>query len=141
MWTLLLLACPQSAPETLAQGAGPAGVPLASLQPASAQQELILEAGVLRIDGALSQPCPGRVRVDVLTQAQAEQPLTTLALWPGARRFQILAPAGQALWLTAVCDANSDGLLDTEHDQVTEILSLGQVAEGEVREVRLVWTP
>lgn len=140
MWTLLLLACPQAAPDEIPPSA-PQGVPLASLQPASAQQALLLEPGVLRIDGALSEPCAGRVRVDVLTDPEAEQPLTTLALWPGARRFQILAPAEHALWLTAVCDANSDGVLDTAHDRVTEILSLGRVASGEVREVRLDWTP
>lgn len=111
-----------------------------SLKPSSAQQELVLDPGVLRIDGQLSETCPGRVRVDVLTDTTATLPLTTLALWPGASRFQILAPAGDPLWITAVCDANLDGLLDTDNDRVTEILSLGRVPAGEVRSVRLSWT-
>lgn len=136
MW-IFLIACAQEAP--LVETPAAQAVPLAELQAQAPQQALVLEPGVVRIDGQLSAPCSGRVRVDVLPAQDAGQPLTTLALWPGARRFQILAPGEQALWVTAVCDGNLDGLLDTENDQVTELLELGSPGAGQVLPVTLTW--
>lgn len=136
MW-IFLMACVQEAPPVPSQAIQ--AVPMAELQAQAPQQALVLEPGVVRIDGHLSAPCSGQVRVDVLPAQDAPQPLTTLALWPGAERFQILAPGDQALWVTAVCDGNLDGLLDTRNDQVTELRSLGSPQAGQVVPVALTW--
>jgi hypothetical protein len=135
MW-ILLMACLDQPPPAQAPVAS---VSLTALQAQAPQQRLALEAGVVRIDGSLSTPCAGRVRVDVLPAADAAQPLTTLDLWPGAERFQVLAPGDQPLWVTAVCDGNQDGHLDTENDQVTELRSLGTPAAGQILPVELSW--
>lgn len=136
MW-IFLLSCAQESAPIAAQAAR--SVPLAELQAQAPQQDLVLEPGVVRVDGALSAACSGRVRVDVLPGRDATQPLTTLKLWPGAKRFQVLAPGDQELWVTAVCDGNLDGLLDTKNDQVTQLESLGVPRAGQVLPVSLTW--
>lgn len=136
MW-FFLMACSQPGPPAPTQAEH--SVSLAALQAQAAQQDLVLDPGVVRIDGTLTTPCQGRVRVDVLPSQHAAQPLTTLALWPGAKRFQVLAPGNQPLWVTAVCDGNQDGELDTENDRVTQLQSLGSPEPGGVLQVELSW--
>lgn len=141
--TYLLLACATDVVDPVsAASPKPRSVAMADLK-ASTSQDVVARADHVAIQGTLAAPCAGVVRVD-LVEHNAQPgalPVTALDLWPGATEFRILAPEGHVLGLTAVCDRNADGLLDSENDQVAAMIELDNTPGVDQTGLALQWLP
>lgn len=92
----------------------------------------------VRISGSMDSACEGAVRID-LVPTKPGSPIAVLQLRDGEMEFELLAPTGQDVNLTAICDIDRDGRL-SPNDWLAQLLPLGEPTEDLV-DIQLAWMP
>lgn len=98
----------------------------------------IAEGPHVTLRGTVDSACAGAVRVD-LVPAEPGHPIAVWQLPDGEMDFEVLAPEGEDVVITAICDIDRDGRLSPD-DWLAELLPIGP-ANADRDELMLHWMP
>lgn len=115
-------------------------LPMGQMPTAAMSKAEILGGEHITITGEVQDGCDGATRVDVI-QDTREEPipvtLSVLQLSEGGGPFEVTAPAGQSVMVTAICDRDRDGRISPT-DGLSNLFSVSPTG-GDVDGVLLEW--
>ena len=146
---LLPLGCDSPAPPSIDHNPVPPAaaeqvvpdVAVGQMPPAMLSRAEIVADEHIFIAGTVTEGCDGAIRIDVI-EGESETPgppsaITVHQLPDGEYDFNIAAPAGRSLQVTAICDADRDGRISPT-DDLTNLLRLDAGSEDHT-DLELAW--